>query len=154
MKHLISTIIGLFILTGICKAQDSLHKANPGSPSGKYKYYSPENNSKEYFESKHNKLNTTAWVFLGTGVTLGVVGIIMYDHANHADNWGDTDNLFGGIGLMVTGSALTVASVGIFIKAGYYKRKALNMSANLKFEPYQSGIAVKQYPAIGLRISL
>jgi hypothetical protein len=154
MKHLLSTIIGLFILTGFCKAQDSLHTVTPKSSLDKSKFSVPENNSKEYFESKRNRLNTTAWVFLGTGVVLGVVGIITYDNANHGNNWGETGSLFSGIGLMVTGGALTVASVPIFIRAGYYKSKAMSMSANLKFEPYQSGVAVKQYPAIGLRISL
>jgi hypothetical protein len=154
MKHLFASIISFFILIGICRSQDSLHMMSPHPSLEKDKFYMPDKNSKEFFQAKHNKLNTTGWVLLGTGVGLGVAGIITYDHVNHGNDWEEAGNVFGGIILMVTGSALTIASVPVFIRAGYYNRKAMSMSANLKFEPYQSGVAVKQYPAIGLRISL
>jgi hypothetical protein len=154
MKPLFLSLASLFIFTCFCRAQDSLHTTTPNPSFEKNKFLMPDKNSKEFLEGKHNKLNTTGWILLGTGVALGVTGIIIYDHANKAGDWGASDNLFGGVFLMIAGSALTIASVPVFIKAGYYKRKAMNMSANLRFEPYQSGVAIKQYPAIGLKISL
>jgi hypothetical protein len=45
---------------------------------------------------------------------------------------------------------MVVVDIPVLIRSGYYKRKALDMSANLKFEQYQTGISMKQYPAVGL----
>lgn len=85
---------------------------------------------------------------------MGVAGIIVYEHAREGEDIDQTRPAFAGIGLMAAGSAMVIASVPIFIRSGYYKRKVLDMSAGLKFEPYQSGLAIKNYPAIGLSISL
>lgn len=126
----------------------------PKASTEKNKYYIPQQNSKEYFLEKRNKLNTAGWVLLGGGVTMGIIGTILYENAYHSEDWYQTGNVFGGVFLMTIGSAMVITSVPIFIRAGYYKRKAIDMSASLQFEPYQSGLAMKSYPAIGLRISL
>jgi hypothetical protein len=84
---------------------------------------------------------------------MGVTGTIIYENAYH-DDWDQVGNVLGGAFLMAAGSAMVITSVPIFIRSGYYKRKAVDISANLKFEPYQSGLAIKRYPAIGLSISL
>ena len=85
---------------------------------------------------------------------MGVTGTILYEHAAQTNEWNEVGNEFGGVFLMAAGGAMVVTSIPIFIRAGYYKRKAMDVSANLKFEPYQSGLAMKRFPAIGLRISL
>jgi hypothetical protein len=154
MKQLFLVTIGLFIITNMCRAQDSLRIAVPNSSTEKNKFYMPKQNSKEYYLEKQSKLNTTAWVLLGIGAAMGVTGTILYENAAHANEWDQVGNEFGGIFLIAAGSAMVVTSVPIFIRSGYYKRKAMDLSANLKFEPYQSGVAMKSFPAIGLRISL
>jgi uncharacterized membrane protein len=154
MKQLFSAFTCLLILTGICRAQDSLHITTPKASTGKNQFYTPAINSKEYCLEKHSKLNTTAWVLLSAGVVMGVTGTIIYENAYHNDGWDQMGNVFGGSFLMIAGSALVITSVPIFIRSGYYKRKAMDLSASLKFEHYQSGLAMKSYPAIGLRISL
>jgi hypothetical protein len=154
MKQLFSTIIFLCFITAICKAQDSLHIISPKTSVQKNLYDMPQTNSKEYFLEKESKLNTAAWVLLGAGTVMAITGTIIYEHAIHNENWDEVGNTFGGVFLIVAGSAMVVTSIPIFIRSGYYKRKALNMSAALKFEPYQSGLAMKHYPAIGISISL
>jgi hypothetical protein len=154
MKQLFSVTISLIILTGICRAQDSLHIATPKTSTEKNKFYMPQQNSKEYYLEKQSKLNTTAWVLLGIGTAMGVTGTILYEHAAQANEWDQMGNEFGGVILMAAGGAMVITSVPIFIRAGYYKRKAMDISASLKIEPYQSGLAMKHYPAIGLSISL
>ena len=114
----------------------------------------PREDSKEYFLEKRSKLNTTAWVLLGIGAAMGVTGTILYEHAAQTNEWDQVGNEFSGVLLMAAGGAMVVTSIPIFIRAGYYKRKAMDVTANLKFEPYQSGLAMKRFPAIGLSISL
>jgi hypothetical protein len=154
MKQLFSSLILLFLLSGICRAQDSLHMVEPKSSMGKNPYMMPLKDSKEYYIQKRNKLNRTGWVLLGTGVVMGVTGTIIYGNTHNGDGWDQLSYEFGGVFLMVAGSALVITSVPIFIRAGYYKNKALDMSASLKIEPYQSGLAMKHYPAIGISIRL
>ncbi len=154
MKQLFSVTIGFFIITNICRAQDSLHIVVPKTSTEKNTFYMPQPNSKEYYLEKQSKLNTTAWVLLGIGAAMGVTGTIIYENVAHKNELDQVGNEFGGVFLMVAGSAMVVTSVPIFIRSGYYKRKAMDLSANLKFEPYQSGVAMKSFPAIGLRISL
>ena len=146
-------MLGLFIFTGMCQAQDSLHLASPKTSTEKNKFHMPEKNSKEYYLEKGNNLKTTAWVLLGAGAVMGITGTIIYEK-NHNDNLNEVGNELGGVFLIAAGSAMVITSVPIFIRSGYYKRKALDISANLKFEPYQSGLAIKRLPAIGLTISL
>ncbi len=49
---------------------------------------------------------------------------------------------------ITAGSAMVITSVPVFIRSGYYKRKAMDMSASIKLEPYQSGLAVKHFPSM------
>ena len=114
----------------------------------------PQKNSKEYYLQKSSTLNSTGWVLLGIGVVSGVTGTIIYANTHNSVGWNQLNNEIGGGFLIVAGSALVVTSIPIFIRAGYYKNKAMDMSAILKFEPYLSGIAIKQYPAIGVNIRL
>jgi hypothetical protein len=59
--------------------------------------------------------------------------------------------------LIIAGASMVVTSIPLFITAGKYKRKALEMSANLKVESrqdlYQASVSMKYYPAVGVRIS-
>jgi hypothetical protein len=154
MKPLFSTVIFLCLLSAVCQAQDSPHNTSPKPLTQKNPYDLSQTYTKEFYLEKESKLNTAAWVLLSAGTVMGITGTIIYEHAIHNENWDEVGNTFGGVFLIVAGSAMVVTSIPIFIRSGYYKKKALNMSANLKFEPYQSGLAMKHYPAIGISISL
>jgi uncharacterized membrane protein len=154
MKKLITFTAGLLFMMAICKAQDSLHNVSPNNSIKGNQYAIPDMNSREYFMEKGSKLNTTAWVLLGVGATLGTTGLILYENAHNQNDWENVSNTFSGIFLIAAGSALVVTSVPIFIRSGYYKRKGLDMSASIKLEPYQSGVALKHYPSVGLSIRL
>jgi len=154
MKQLFSLLMSFVFFTGICKAQDSLNRIpeNPSYQRGQSNI--PPVNTKDYYEYKRARLNTTAWVFLGLGVTLGTTGLIIYENAKYQDDLNNLGNTFGGSFLIGVGSAFVLTSIPIFIRSGYYKKKGLDMSASLKMEPYQSGVALKHYPSVGLSIRL
>jgi hypothetical protein len=154
MKQLIILSAGLLFMLGFCQAQDSLNHISPNAPIPKKQYAIPDVNSKEYYLERGSKLNTTAWVLLGVGATLGATGFIIYQNNHNQNDWENLGNTFSGIFLIAAGSALVITSVPIFIRSGYYKSKALNLSASLKLEPYQAGLALKRYPSIGLSIRL
>jgi len=154
MKQLFIFTASLFFILGVCQAQDSLNHISPNAATPKKQYAVPDFNSKEYCLERASKLNTTAWVLLGVGVTLGTTGFIVYQNTHNQDDWENVGNTFSGIFLIAAGSALVITSVPIFIRSGYYKSKALNFSASLKLEPYQAGLALKRYPSIGLSIRL
>jgi hypothetical protein len=142
------------MLTGLCQAQDSLHMVTPKTSYEKNESVMAQWNSKEYFLKKRNSLHATAWMLLCTGAIFSVGGSMQYENAIHSNDRNRLNKEIGGAVLAVAGSAVAIASVPIFIKAGYYERKVVDMSANLQFEPCLPGLAIKQYPAIGLRISL
>jgi hypothetical protein len=154
MKHIFSVGISLMILTGICPAQDSLHLVIPKTSYEKNESVMAQWNSKQYFLKKRNSLNATAWVLLCTGAIFSIGGSMQYENAIHSNDRNRLNKEIGGAVLTVAGSTMVIASVPIFIKAGYYERKVVDMSANLQFQPSQPGLAIKQYPAISLRISL
>jgi len=155
MKQLFTFVASILLMTGICQAQDSLHNTSPGVPIEKKQYTIPQKDSKEYFLEKGSKLNRTGWVLLSVGSVLGVTGTIIYVNSIHSKGgWDQLGNEYGGAFLILAGSSLVLTSIPVFIRSGYYKRKALNMSASFKLEPYQSGLSVKHFPSVGVSIRL
>jgi hypothetical protein len=120
MKQLFSVTISLFIITGICRAQDSLHIAVPKTSTEKNKFYMPSRTQKNTILKSRSKLNTTAWVLLGIGTTMGVTGTILYENAAHANEWDQVGNEFGGV---FDGCRRSYGynQCSHFIRAGYYK---------------------------------
>jgi len=151
MKQLI-IFAGLFLILESSSAQDSLQHNNLNAPTGKHQSYNPWIYSKAYCQEKSRSLNTAAWVLAGTGAVMGIAGLVVYENSLREDSWNELGNSFGGVILVAAGSAMVITSVPIFIRAGYYNKKALNMSAVMKLEPYQKGLAVQHFPAIGLSI--
>ena len=102
-------------------------------------------------------MKTTGWVLISAGTVLGITGYFVYENTLNSDYHNfdaAVGNTFGATLLMAGGAAMVVVGIPVLIRSGYYKRKALNMSAMMKFETYQTGIAFKQFPAVGLSIRL
>ena len=151
MKQLI-LLASLFIILESTQAQDSLRSMQPNVWLKKTQPSLPQKYSKEYFQEKASSLNTTAWVLLGAGAVVGGIGLSVYENSTRTSTWELLGASFGGEFLMAAGSALVVTSVPIFIRSGYYKNKAMNISATMNLEPCQSGLAMRSFPSVGLRI--
>jgi hypothetical protein len=153
MKQLIILFAACLFLMETSRAQDSLHHAKPNPSVETYKTPPHMVYSSEYYMQKSRKMKTAGWILIGAGSVLGITGYLVYQnqinsYTNNLDN--ALLNTAGSTVMMVGGSAMVVVGIPVLIRSGYYKRKALSMSANLKFEQVQTGISMIQYPAIGL----
>ena len=122
----------------------------------------------DYLKKSKNQ-KTAAWVLLGGGFALTTTSVVMAsskvteDYVNvisgvfssepAPQNDYTTENI-----LLVTGAAAMLGSIPFFIASKKNKRKAMNMTANIKME--NASMLQKQsfvhtsYPAIALKIKL
>lgn len=157
MKQIMLLLAAFLFILEISQAQDSLHATTPNPSNARS--YPPVNPyfSSEYYMNKSNKMKTTGWVLISVGTVLGIAGYFVYENQLNTDYNSIDDAIGSTLGatiLMAGGTAMVVVGIPVLIKSGYYKRKALNMSAMMKFETYQTGVAFKQLPALGLSIRL
>ena len=122
----------------------------------------------DYLKKSKNQ-KTAAWVLLGGGFALTTTSIVMAsskiteDYVNVIagvfssepvqENNYTAENI-----LLITGTASMLASIPLFIASKKNKRRAMDMSANIKMEnvrmfQYQSFVQTS-YPAIALKIKL
>lgn len=122
----------------------------------------------DYLKKSKNQ-KTAAWVLLGGGLVLTTTSIVMAtskvteDYVNviagvfssepPPQNDYTAENI-----LLITGTASMLASIPFFIASKKNKRRAIDMSANIKMEnarmiQYQSFVQTS-YPAIALKIKL
>lgn len=122
----------------------------------------------DYLKKSKNQ-KTAAWVLLGGGFALSTTSILIGTAKA-------TEDLAYGLGgfllgepapqndytaeniLLVTGTAAMLGSIPLFIASKKNKKKAINMSANIKMETatmiqYQSFVQ-NSYPAVVLKIKL
>jgi hypothetical protein len=122
----------------------------------------------DYLKKSKNQ-KTAAWILLGGGFALTTTGILMAA-PKAAEDYG---NIFAGVFtgepvpendytaeniLLITGTASMIASIPFFSASKKNKRKAMDMSANIKMEnfrmfQYQSFVQTS-YPALALKIKL
>ena len=103
---------------------------------------------------------TTAWIFLGTGTTLMIAGLVVSANTEENDHAGSAkgnDNDFGTGGVLLgIGGAFDIASIPFFIAGS--KNRAIAMSVKIKndFLPQlqQGSIARLPGPTIGLVLKL
>ena len=154
---LVSTLI-LLVQT---QAQEVPHKLQPNPIMDIGKKDQPIKGSSEYFLQKSKKLKTAGCVFLAAGAVIGVIGLIVYENHIHTDYSFDQfdEAVMGTAGAefaFIAGTAMVVTSIPLFIASGHYKKKALNLSAALKIEPYQeisqTTMSLKRYPAVSLTV--
>ena len=99
----------LFLLIAFQQTQSQIiEPTNNNSQQKLYNIYT--------LQQKRN--NTAAWIFLGSGLAVTVIGF-------EIGNNGDLDDLGTAALLVVAGGAATLASVPLFIVAGKNKRKAM-----------------------------
>lgn len=122
----------------------------------------------DYLKKSRNQ-KTGAWVLLGGGFALTTTSILIATPKAAEDlTYGFGGFLSGEPApqndytaesiLLVTGTAVMLGSIPLFIASGKNKKKALNMSANIKMEKAtiieQQSFVQSSYPAIALKINL
>ena len=118
---------------------------------------------------KSKSQKTAAWVLLGGGFALTTTSILIATPKAAEDlTYGFGGFLSGEPApqndytaesiLLVTGTAAMLGSIPLFIASGKNKKKALNMSANIKMETAtiieQQSFVQSSYPVIVLKINL
>ena len=104
-------------------------------------------------KSKNQKI--AAWVLLGGGIILETTTwIIAIQDIEYGSDVSRTTLIVMGF----TGGAAMLGSIPLFIAAGKNKKKALNMSANIKMEKAtmieRQSFVQSSYPAIAFKINL
>ncbi len=134
MKQFLITILVLLFTFQTTNCQ-VIELVPNSSPQVSYDYY--------MLKQKQNK--TAAWIFLGGGVAVTVVGAAIGSNAAEKNPLGTLslrdEGAKAGILLIVIGGASTLASIPFFISAGSNKRKAMlalkgvqNSAGNIKFD--------------------
>ncbi len=100
-----------------------------------------------YYMQKRNTYNTIGWVCLGSGLTMGALGLLI--NMGSAFNHGSGTE---GIWIAATGEVVALASIPMFIIAHHNKKKAsLYVSKNTVFINDRS-LSNRNYTSISLAI--
>ena len=115
----------------------------------------------EYYLQKSKNQKTAAWVLLGVGTTMIVVGMVggmstfgSSDYPFISEEDASAMDTYGII--MFVGIAGDLASIPFFISAGKNKKRAaaVTISNQPLYLPHNGSIAVKYVPGITFKISL
>jgi hypothetical protein len=143
----------IILMLALISAIDMAVNAQPLSPR-KHRP-EPELQDKAYYLKKRDNLNTAGWILLGTGSALFITGYCIYQN-NIETNWGGLNAIPGDFCMIIGGSAV-ITSIALFTRASNYKRKAMEISADLQEEkiPFLQGssVASKAVPALSIRIN-
>lgn len=116
----------------------------------------------DYLE-KSKKQKTTAWVLLGGGLGVSIVGasIGINQAANDLANifvTGEQQSSSTGAVLFFAGGAAMLGSIPLFIASGKNKRNSIAASAGLKIEKlsliHRNSFVQNSYPALSVKFNL
>lgn len=122
----------------------------------------------DYLQKSKNQ-KTAAWILLGSGSVLMTTSVLLaVPKATEELSYG-LNQLFGGEPapevdytvenvLLITGTAAVLGSIPLFIASKKNKKKALNMTTNIKMEKVtfleRQSFVQSSYPAIAFKINL
>lgn len=122
----------------------------------------------DYLKKSKNQ-KTAAWILLGGGFALTTTSVLLATPKAAEEISYSIGSLFGGEPapevdytveniLFVTGAAAMIGSVPLFIASGKNKKKAMNMTTNIKMEKAtifeKQSFVQSSYPAIAFKINL
>jgi hypothetical protein len=123
-------------------------------PASNSLFFEDSTHTGEYYLQKSKNQKTAAWIMLGGGIALSVVGIVGVSANYNLFEETSTEDTYAAITLIGTGLAL--GSIPLFIASGRNHRKA----ATLSFKnqriciPQQNSFVFKSQPAVSLVIPL
>lgn len=119
----------------------------------------PPTLTKDYYFKKSKNQYTAGWVFLGGGVAMTTIGIIL--GSNHTSNYGtlgspNFDIVPASAVLGIAGIGAALVSIPFFISSSKNARKAATISFNNQniLMLQQNSFVSKMQPTITLKISL
>jgi hypothetical protein len=135
MKKLITSIMFLLLVAG-CFCQKTI------------------TTSEEYLK-KSQKNKTLAWVMVGGGVLLGVIGaVIAVGDVGSSLSGGEPSN--DGTIIFAVGGAVILGSIPFFISGGINKRKAMNASTGFKMQKMHipnAATDLQAFPAVSIKLN-
>src|SRR5262245_53047878 len=113
-----------------------------------------ESLSKTDYLQKSKKQKTAAWIMLGGGTVIGLIGLASINVAGTDDPDG-VNNTPGTI-LFATGLASVIASIPMFSASKKNKRKAMSVSLKNQFLPYlqTTSMVYTVVPSVQIKIKL
>jgi hypothetical protein len=107
--------------------------------------------TKEYYLQKSKSQKTAAWVLLGVGTAITVVGVAGF--ASTYDDWNDNSTETYGY-LMIAGPLIGLGSIPLFITSGSNARKAATLSVNYQpvLLPNQGSLVQSLQPSLSITI--
>jgi hypothetical protein len=102
---------------------------------------------------KSKTQKTIAWILLGTGTTLIVIGSSIGTHGVEDLSYNEAA---AGAGFIIAGALMDIGSIPLFIAGAKNKRRAMSVTINNELIPrlQQGMIARVPMPTIGLRVRL
>jgi len=102
----------------------------------------------EYLQKCKNQ-KKAAWILLGSGITLGLAGPILWTSTGISDGLVDV--------MIVTGAASIAGSIPLFIAAGRNKKKGMNASTYFEIRqnsvPTNTGLGLHSTPTLSLKLN-
>jgi len=109
--------------------------------------------TREDYLKKSKNQKTGAWVLLGGGSALILIGVLVGDRKEASFDDAATGGIIAAIGILSA-----IGSVPLFLASARNKRKAMNASASFRFERIptfnQTGFNFRQYPSILVKLNL
>ena len=109
----------------------------------------------DYLEKSRNQ-KTGAWILLGGGAALTVIGIVSFKR--NFEVMGDSESGLGEAILTGVGVGAMAGSIPLFISSAKNKRRAMDVKAGVKmesgYELVKDRIGTRPFPALSVRIGL
>jgi hypothetical protein len=142
-----------------------INKASPVLLNTSFIYHSlPKDSTNraeitQFYLNKSKHQQTAAWVLLGVGSTMTLVGFIGLNSLTTSSTdkgWSRVDKLFSSFGFLFIGVVTDLVSIPFFISASHNKNKAaaLSFSNQIIYSPLDKSYSQNVVPSLTLRIKL
>ncbi|ULQ54733.1 hypothetical protein [Flavihumibacter fluvii] len=162
MKNSLILIAGMLCVNISIIAQQQNDKNSLAAASFSYSFqasmnlgnFSDSSTLKAEYLQKSKSQKTVGWVLLGTGVAVGIAGVIVFNQSDWLFE-GDSQTDTGGI-LFLVGTCTALGSIPLFISSRNNAKKAAAISFKNQelYLPKGSNFLVKSQPAVSLKIKL
>ncbi len=163
MKRNLLLMAAAIILSQVVHAQQQTHVGlysgirimQNGDPLSSPVIFYDSTHTGEYYLQKSKNQKTAAWVMLGGGVALTIVGTVGFT-ANSDLIFIDNSTADAYAFVALVGAGLSLGSIPLFIASGRNHRKAATFSFKSQpiFIPQQNSFVFKSQPAVSLVIPL
>lgn len=111
----------------------------------------PAGESRDYYFQKSDALRSQAWIRLGAGVGMMIIGGYFLRQASMDEDYYDSDKVTIPFILLLSGFPVALTSVPTFVQASKYEHRG-EMMLGIQLQPPPPGAPsfVKRMPAVGI----